>query len=140
MADEQRKPQPIPVGSGERVSSIPPAPNSFAAKGAGLLQGAPEWHHSFDQRFGIKSEAQARMELSAGASTGIELVSGRKIRHVESRKLGVGDVVKDTQRDVKVMILKANVGKTNKGNPVHLVIHRMTGEEWRLSESKMKRM
>lgn len=135
---EDRKPQPIPVGSGERVTSIAPASNSFAARGAGLLTSVPEWHkQQFDSKLGIKTETQARLELAAGGEVEEAPVVKQKPK---PRPFGIGDKVLDTQRNMKVMILQTNVGRTNKGNPVHLVIHRTTGEEWRLPESKMTRM
>lgn len=138
------EPKPIPVGPGERASSIPAPKNSLAsmlARGmsaADIRNQAPESHRQMDRRMGIKTEEEARAIAAAGMDKPLppRAKSGVKQQPPMNTRWQRGDQAQDTKRGVVVTILAARVKVNDEGIPYHRVA--AGGEQWLAKETKLK--
>lgn len=126
--------QPIQIGSNNLAS--------MAAKGAGYIQHvAASSPIQLDRLFHVKTGAEADMILAnapASRNTYQKVNVASKAPTVESL-YGRGDVVFDTEHGKKVTVLKACVGYTKMGRPIHKVSD-ARGNAWLISEKKLQKL
>lgn len=123
--------RPIPLNAGERATSIPPASGSILARGVrGLEQTVPEFHHSFMRSMGIRTGGEYPAHPVIPAFS-------KAMKRQETFERG--DVVIDTDKNVRVTVIKCAVGRTKKGTPIHRVVSKSTGDSWKVAENKLRR-
>lgn len=127
--------KPVPVNIGERVSSIPPAASSIAARGVQSLEMAvPEFHRTFMRTLGVNGDDSSVMSMPTMA----QRLAQRPV--TVKRGFERGDVAMDTERGVRVTIIKCAVANTKSGTPIHRVVSKKTGDSWKVSEKKLKHL
>ena len=115
----------------------------MVAKGAGYIQHvAASSPVQLDNLFGVKTGAAADLALAASIDAQRnarrpKTIEG-KATYVESL-YGRGDVVFDMERGKKVTVLKACVGYTKMGRPIHRVADKK-GNAWLVSEKKLQKL
>ena len=129
--------RPIPLKPGEISNSIPPASSSIAAVGvSGLESTVPEFHRTFLKNLGVR--------MQAGEDVTVQDVSraivGAGSKQIPSQHLVRGDTAMDLEKGVRVTVIKCAVGRTKKGSPIHRVVCRGTGESWKVSERKLRKL
>lgn len=118
---------------------------AMAAKGADYIKYvAASSPVQLDSMFGVKTGVAADMALEAGMNARRAQFIG-KTKTTESSGtmipsiFGRGDVVYDTDHAKRVTVLKACVGYTKKGRPIHRVVDK-AGNAWLVSERKLQKL
>jgi hypothetical protein len=125
MPDDKK---PIPVGPGERTDVIAPPKNSIAAMTARGVTAQ-------QMRIEIANGPHWRTEADVGELQAIQ--QPRSPLPKPPSSWARGDRAYDKKRGVRVTILKASVGKTAKGTPLHEVTH--NGERWLAKDTTLQR-
>lgn len=135
-----------PLSQGERAEPIKintTGLRSIVDQGPGYVQmlvdDAPV---SIDRMFGVKGGAdadavRAEFDASQRPTSSIDTVPHAPAAESMYAK---GEVLFDMDRGCKVTIVKACVGKTKKGRNIHVVVSHKTGDSWRQSERKLRRL
>ena len=142
MADSYVNVQ-APLRSGELAKPIQINTNNLAdmaSKGAAYIEMENEkCPVKIDLAFGVKTGAEATMALNAEAmrrlSPQARPAGSRVVREIYAR----GTLVYDNENMKRATIIKANVGITRKGRPVHRLAD-SRGDVWLQSERKLKRL
>ena len=147
MADSYKNTD-APLRTGELAKPIQINTNNLAAMAA---KGPEYIRHvaasspvQLDRLFHVKTGAEADLALAAGAAVRRQ-ESNRVVKVLEGQGTAVesiyarGDVVRDMTNGRKVTVLKACVGYTKMGRPIHKVSD-AKGNVWLVSEKKLQRL
>lgn len=127
MTDEKTTPIPVVKGS---LDAMFRSGDPVASVEASI----PEAHRQLLRQMGVR-EARTMERAKPRPET-----QPRGPHKRETRVIERGDVLRDTEKELRVVVIKAAAGRTKSGRMIHKVVHQQTGESWHQYEDKLERI